>query len=661
MTAENATEPTEQLPSGIETDSFDRDVRVQDDLFRHVNGAWLRETEIPADKSGYGSFHKLADEAEVAVREILEENADAEPGSPLRKAADAYAAFMDEELLTRLGAEPITQDIMQALVVSSIEEFLWVLGRQERQGVAGFTAMYVIGDVGDPDTNILYAEQSGLGLPDESYYREEQYAPIREAYVAHIDRMLRLVDVPNVDGRAQRVFDLETEIAKHHWDVVRTREADQTYNPTTLDEFLAKFEGLEMRGWLQELQLPEGALDRFVVSEPSFFEGVATLLTEDHLDAWRDWLIWRITLTYSAVLSPEISAANFEFFGTTLQGVPQQRDRWKRGVSHVEGLLGEVVGEEYVRRHFKPEAKGKMDALVADLLAAYRDSITQLEWMGEDTKQKALEKLAKFTPKIGYPVKWLDYSKLEISPRDLVGNVRRSTVVETERVYERIGKPVDRDLWLMTPQTVNAYYLPNQNEIVFPAAILQLPFFDEHRDAAANYGAIGAVIGHEIGHGFDDQGSKYDGDGRLVDWWTEADREAFERHTASLIDQYSALSPAGVDGEKVNGELTIGENIGDLGGLGIAWKAYLRHLDGAEPPVIDGLTGAQRFFLSWAQAWREKRRPEYMKMLLAVDPHSPAEFRCNQIVRNLAPFYAAFDVTPDDALWLDAADRVEIW
>jgi len=595
------------------------------------------------------------------VREILEENADAEPGSPLRKAADAYAAFMDEELLTRLGAEPITQDIMQALVVSSIEEFLWVLGRQERQGVAGFTAMYVIGDVGDPDTNILYAEQSGLGLPDESYYREEQYAPIREAYVAHIDRMLRLVDVPNVDGRAQRVFDLETEIAKHHWDVVRTREADQTYNPTTLDEFLAKFEGLDMRGWLQELQLPEGALDRFVVSEPSFFEGVATLLTEDRLDAWRDWLIWRITLTYSAVLSPEISAANFEFFGTTLQGVPQQRDRWKRGVSHVEGLLGEVVGEEYVRRHFKPEAKGKMDALVADLLAAYRDSITQLDWMGEGTKQKALEKLAKFTPKIGYPVKWLDYSKLEISPRDLVGNVRRSTVVETERGYARIGKPVDRDLWLMTPQTVNAYYLPNQNEIVFPAAILQLPFFDEHRDAAANYGAIGAVIGHEIGHGFDDQGSKYDGDGRLVDWWTEADREAFERHTASLIDQYSALSPAGVDGETVNGELTIGENIGDLGGLGIAWKSYLRHLDGAEPPVIDGLTGAQRFFLSWAQAWREKRRPEYMKMLLAVDPHSPAEFRCNQIVRNLAPFYAAFDVTPEDALWLDAADRVEIW
>jgi putative endopeptidase len=521
--------------------------------------------------------------------------------------------------------------------------------------------MYVIGDVGDPDTNILYAEQGGLGLPDESYYREEQYAPIREAYVAHIDRMLRLVDVPNPDGRAQRIFDLETEIAKHHWDVVRTREADQTYNPTTLDEFLAKFEGLDMRGWLQELQLPEGALDRFVVSEPSFFEGVATLLTEDRLDAWRDWLIWRITLNYSAVLSPEISSANFEFYGTTLQGVPQQRDRWKRGVAHVEGLLGEVVGEEYVRRHFKPEAKGKMDALVADLLAAYRDSITELDWMGEDTKRKALDKLAKFTPKIGYPVKWLDYSQLEVSPRDLVGNVRRSTVVETERVYARIGKPVDRDLWLMTPQTVNAYYLPNQNEIVFPAAILQLPFFDENRDAAANYGAIGAVIGHEIGHGFDDQGSKYDGDGRLVDWWTEADREAFERHTASLIGQYSALSPAGVDGETVNGELTIGENIGDLGGLGIAWKAYLRHLDGAESPVIDGLTGAQRFYLSWAQAWREKRRPEYMKMLLAVDPHSPAEFRCNQIVRNLTPFYEAFEVGPDDALWLDEADRVEIW
>jgi putative endopeptidase len=651
MTADNAPEPTKQLPSGIETEWFDSEVRLQDDLFRHVNGRWLRETEIPADKSGYGSFHQLADAAEQNVRAILEDNAAAEPGSPLRKAADAYAAFMNEQLLTELGAEPIANDITRALAVASVDEFLAELGAQQHLGVSGFTGMYVIGDIGNPDTNILYAEQGGLGLPDESYYRDDQYAEIREAYLAHIDRMLRLVEVPNPEGRAQRVFDLETEIAKHHWDVVRTREVDQTYNPTTLDEFLAKFEGLDMRAWHRELQLPDGAMDNFVVHEPSFFEGVATLLTADRLDAWRDWLVWRITLAYSAVLSPEISQANFDFYGTTLQGVPQQRDRWKRGIGHVEGLLGEVIGEEYVRRHFKPTAKTKMDALVADLLAAYRDSITELDWMSE-----------RFTPKIGYPVKWLDYSKLEVSPTDLIGNVRRSSIVESERELARIGQPVDRDLWLMTPQTVNAYYLPPQNEIVFPAAILQLPFFDEDRDAAANYGAIGAVIGHEIGHGFDDQGSKYDGDGRLIDWWTEADREAFERHTASLIDQYSALSPASLDDdEKVNGELTIGENIGDLGGLGIAWKAYLRHLDGAESPVIDGLTGAQRFFLSWAQAWREKRRPEYMKMLLAVDPHSPAEFRCNQIVRNLAPFYEAFHVTPDDELWLDEAERVEIW
>ncbi|SJM55088.1 M13 family metallopeptidase [Gulosibacter sp. 10] len=650
------------LRSGIDIESFDEGVRPQDDLFRHVNGRWIAETEIPADKASYGSFHRLGDESEEAVRAILEESKEAEEGSGIRKAADAYAAFMDEETLARLGADPISQDVMQALVVSSIEEFLWVLGRQERRGVGGFFGQDVFGDLGDPGVNALYFEQSGLGLPDESYYREEQYEPIREAYRAHIARMLGLAEVPKAQERAERVFALETAIASHHWDVVKTREADLIYNPTTLEEFLARFEGLDMRGWMQELQAPEGTFDRFVLCQPSFADGVAGLLVEERLEQWRDWLIWRIVLAHASVLSPEIGAANFEFFGTTLQGVPEQRDRWKRGVGHAESLLGEAIGEVYVARHFKPESKAAMDDLVADLLAAYRDSIERLEWMSPATRERALEKLAKFTPKIGYPPKWRDYSELHISPRDLVGNVRRAAVFQQDWEYSKVGNPVDRELWLMTPQTVNAYYMPPQNEIVFPAAILQYPFFDVARDAAANYGAIGAVIGHEIGHGFDDQGSKYDGDGRLENWWTEEDREAFERHTASLIGQYSALTPTGLEEtDKVNGEFTIGENIGDLGGLGIAWKAYQRHLDGAEAPVIDGLTGAERFFLSWAQAWREKRRPEYMKMLLAVDPHSPAEFRCNQIVRNIDVFYGTFGVEEQDALWLPPEERVTIW
>lgn len=647
--------------SGIELEQLDERVRPQDDLFRHVNGKWIAETEIPADKSSYGSFYILRDEAEAAVREILDDSASAEAGSEQRKMADAYAAFMDEDRLAQLGADPIMPDLRQVMAVDNLPELMELIGRHERDGVGGFFGLYVIGDVADPDTNLLYIEQAGLGLPDEAYYREEQYAEIREAYRAHIERMFELVSVPGAAERAERVFELETAIASHHWDVVRSREADLTYNPTTFDELRGKFDGEGFARWFAALEVPAEAFARFSLNEPSFADGLAELLVDEQLERWRDWLLWRIVLAYAAVLSPEISAANFAFFGTTLTGVPQQRERWRRGVGHVESMLGEAIAREYVARHFKPEAKAQMDALVADLLGAYRDSISQLSWMSAETRDRALEKLSKFTPKIGYPVKWRDYSALQISATDLIANVRASARFDADWEWSKVGKPVDRDLWLMTPQTVNAYYLPHQNEIVFPAAILQLPFFSPDRDAAANFGAIGAVIGHEIGHGFDDQGSKYDGDGRLIDWWTDADREAFEKHTASLIDQYNGLSPEGADGECVNGELTIGENIGDLGGLGIAWKAYLRHLDGAEPEVIDGLTAAQRFFYSWAQAWRDKKRPEMTKMLLAVDPHSPAEFRCNQIVSNLDPFYEAFDVQPGDRMWLAPEQRVEIW
>lgn len=656
MTAEHA------LPAGLDYDSYDQQIRPQDDLFRHVNGPWIANTEIPADKSSYGSFHLLVDEAEAAVREILE--TEAAQGTPLRKAQDAYAAFMDEDRLRELGTTPIDADIASALAAEDLGEFLRLLGEHEQRGGGGFFGMYVSPDAGDPRVNALYVSQSGLSLPDESYYREEQYAPIREKFVAHVERMLQLVGVDEPAARAEQILRIETEIAAHHWDVVKSREADLTYNPMPLEQFLEPFGELPMRAWLDQLRAPEGVFDRPVVCEPSFVTGLATLLTPENLAAWRNWLMWRIVLAHAALLTPEISAANFEFFGTVLTGVPQQRERWKRGIGHVEGMLGEVIGEAYVARHFKPAAKASMDALVADLVSAYRESITTLEWMSEDTKQRALAKLDKFYPKIGYPPKWLDYSALEIHRDDVVGNAHRSAAVESERHFARVGQPVDKDLWLMTPQTVNAYYMPTTNEIAFPAAILQLPFFDEGRDAAANYGAIGAVIGHEIGHGFDDQGSKYDGDGRLQDWWTDADRQAFEAHTRSLIEQYSVLTPQGLEGETVNGELTIGENIGDLGGLGIAWKAYLIHIGGAEQlpkHEIDGVSAAKRFFLAWAEAWREQRRTEFMKMLLAVDPHSPAEFRCNQIVRNLQPFYDAFSVTEADALWLDPSARVEIW
>jgi len=400
-----------------------------------------------------------------------------------------------------------------------------------------------------------------------------------------------------------------------------------------------------------------------VLRQPSFTAGLAELLTAHRLGPWKDWLLWQVMHARAPYLSSAFVQANFDFYGRTLTGTPQLRERWKRGVSFVEGGMGEAVGREYVARHFPEESKAQMDRLVANLIEAYRDSIRSLSWMGDDTKKRALEKLDKFTPKIGYPVKWRDYSALHVTADDLIANVRAISAFEFHRELSKIGKPIDRDEWFMTPQTINAYYNPGFNEIVFPAAILQFPFFDPHRDAAANYGAIGAVIGHEIGHGFDDQGSKFDGDGKLESWWTDADRQAFEKLTRALIEQYDGLTPAQLPegAPHVNGALTIGENIGDLGGLGIAWKAYLRSLGGAEPRVIDGLTGAQRFFLSWAQSWRQKSRDAEVIRLLTIDPHAPNEFRCNQIVRNIAAFYEAFDVRESDALYLPPEQRVTIW
>ncbi len=649
------------LASGIAIDELDPGIRPQDDLYRHVNGKWIDRTEIPNDKARWGSFMVLAEEAEQAVRAIIEESQSAEPGTEARKVGDLYASFMDEERIEKLGAEPLKELFAELDGIDSIPAFLETLGRLERGGTSGFFQLFVDNDPGNPERYLVFVEQGGIGLPDESYFREERFAEVRDKYRVFLERMFGIAGLDDAAARAQRVFSLESELASKHWDNVRSRDSEATYNLKSWDGTKQLVAGADLEPWLRGLDVPQGALAELVVRQPSFVEGLSDVLVDDRLEAWLDWARFQIIRSNAAYLSREFVEANFDFYGRTLTGTPELRARWKRGVSFVEGSMGEAVGKIYVERHFKPEAKVAMDELVANLVEAYRQSIEKLEWMTDETRRRALDKLEKFTPKIGYPVKWRDYSSLEVSATDLLANVRATSEYEFQRELGKIGRPLDRDEWFMTPQTINAYYNPGFNEIVFPAAILQFPFFDAGRDAAANYGAIGAVIGHEIGHGFDDQGSKYDGDGRLTDWWTADDRAAFEQRTKSLIEQYDALAPAQVPEHHVNGALTIGENIGDLGGLGIAWKAYVLSLGGEEPPVLDGLTGAERFFLSWAQAWQQKGRDEEVIRLLAIDPHSPNEFRCNQIVRNLDEFYEAFSVAEGDALWLAPEERVTIW
>ncbi|HEY5265540.1 MAG TPA: M13-type metalloendopeptidase [Acidimicrobiales bacterium] len=659
------------LVSGIALSDLSDKIRPQDDLFHHVNQRWIERTPIPADKASYGSFMVLVEESEKAIRAIVEEAQSAPGGSGTRKFGDLYTSFMDEARVEALGADPLRARLDLVARVESIAQLLKTIGELQSRGLSGFYEVFVDNDPGNPERYLAFFEQGGISLPDESYYREEHFASIRAAFVVHVRRMFELAGLDDAQARADRVYDLETQIAKCHWDNVASRDSEKTYNllawsaardlfhegalddgveePTSLDE------------WSTSLVGSLHPFDEVVLRQPSFTHDLAELFDEAHLDAWKDWLSWQVISGDAPYLSSAFVDEHFDFYGRTLTGAQELRARWKRGVSLVEGAMGEALGQIYVDRHFPPVAKERMDVLVANLVEAYRQSITTLEWMSEETRHRALEKLAAFTPKIGYPPTWRDYSVLEIDPSDLLANVRAANVFEFNRQMAKIGKPIDRDEWFMTPQTVNAYYNPGFNEIVFPAAILQFPFFDVARDEAANYGGIGAVIGHEIGHGFDDQGSKFDGAGRLTDWWTHEDRAAFEERTSSLIAQYNALSPSEAPGQHVNGALTIGENIGDLGGLGIAWKAYLISLNGAEPPVVEGLSGAERFFLSWAQAWQHQARAEEVERHLAIDPHSPPVFRCNQIVRNLDEFYDAFGVGPGDALWLEHSSRVVIW
>ena len=644
---------------GIDTSAFDPDIRVQDDLFRHVNGPWLRTTEIPADKATAGAFVTLFDEAEQKVRAIIETCRDEPKTDEERKIGDLYASFMDEERVEKLGISPLTDDLARIDDVADVAGLVRTLGSLERAGVGSVFGLYIAPDRGRPDRYIVHLVQSGIGLPDESYYREEAFAPVRDAYVAHISAMLELAGFDDANARARRVMDLETRIASHHWDRVACRDTQKTYNLLDGKALQALAPSFDFDAWAAAAGVPTSALAETIVSQPSYVEGLAQFLVDDELEAWRDWLRWQLVHTAAPYLSSAFVEENFAFYGKTLSGTDELRPRWKRGVGFVEGAVGEAVGKIYVAAEFPPAAKARMTELIDNLIAAYRASIASLPWMSDATKQRALEKLAQFTPKIGHPDAFKDYSALETSADDLVGNARRALSVAMDRELDKLGKPIDRDEWYMTPQTVNAYYNPTMNEIVFPAAILQPPFFDPEADDAVNYGAIGAVIGHEIGHGFDDQGSQYDGTGQLNNWWTDDDRTAFDKLTADLIEQYNGLSPEGADGQPVNGALTIGENIGDLGGLGIAYKAF--RLSQPIEDDVDGLSPDQRFFLSWAQAWQAKVRPAEVVRRLTIDPHSPPEFRCNQVVRNLDAFYDAFDVKPGDALWLEPEDRVTIW
>lgn len=653
---------TDAPRSGLALEELSAEIRPQDDLFRHVNGAWLERTDIPDDKARWGSFHLIAEQAEKDVHAIVEESQAAEPGTEARKIGDLYTSFMDTERIAAAGASPLAGQLARVDAITDIPSFLRTVGQLERDGVAGLVHLYIEPDPGNPQRYVPFFIQGGLSLPDESYYRLENFEATRTAFRGHVQKMLELAGVADAAASADRIFALETELATHHWDNVRSRDAVATYNLRSWDDVQA-LAGVDLGPWLEGVA-PEhaSAFAEVNVYQPSFVEGLGSLLTPERLDDWKAWLRWSIVHGAAAFLSDEFVDENFAFYGTQLTGVPVIRERWKRGVGLAEAAMGEAIGKVYVERHFPPAAKVAMDELVANLIEAYRQSITDLEWMSPETRERALAKLDAFTPKIGYPVKWKDYSTLEIDAGDLVGNVRRAHVWEHDRQLDKVGQPIDRDEWYMTPQTVNAYYNPLMNEIVFPAAILQYPFFEADRDAAANYGGIGAVIGHEIGHGFDDQGSRFDGDGSLRDWWTDDDRAAFEQRTKSLIAQYDALTPLGLDGDHtVNGSLTIGENIGDLGGLGIALKAYELSLGGAEAPVIDGFTGVQRLLLSWGQIWQQKGRDAETIRLLTIDPHSPNEFRCNQIVRNIDAFYDAFGVTESDALWLDEGERVTIW
>ncbi|UTA47211.1 peptidase M13 [Simiduia sp. 21SJ11W-1] len=646
------------LSAGIDRANGDPSVRAQDDFYRHVNGNWLATTEIPADKSNYGSFGILADAAEAQLRTIIEDAAaaKAKPGSETQKVGDFFKSYMDTATLEARGLTPIEPTLAEIDALESKDALMTWFGQASRAGIKTPIAPFINQDKREATRYAVYTYQSGLGLPDRDYYfkDDEKHQKIRAAYLAHINKMLALA---GIEASAEAIYAIEAALAEGHWARVDNRDPVKTYNKMPLGELNTLASAVNWANWTKALGI-DGQAD-IIVYQPSYLTTFGETLAAKPLDDWKAYAKWRVLSGAAPLLSKAFDDANFAFYSKTLRGVEAQQERWKRAVQFTDDVIGEAVGKIYVEKHFPKEAKARMEQLVQNLLVAFGHGIDGLEWMTPETKVAAHEKLSKFTYKIGYPDKWRDYSALEIRPDDLLGNAKRAALYEYDRNLAKLGSPIDKTEWHMTPQTVNAYYNPVANEIVFPAAILQPPFFNMAADDAVNYGGIGAVIGHEIGHGFDDSGSQYDGDGNLRNWWTDTDRAEFEKRTHALVEQYNAFEP--LPGQFINGKFTLGENIGDLGGMTIAHKAYQLSLKGKPAPVIDGLHGDQRFFMGWGQVWARKYRDEELSQRLITDPHAPSEFRVNGIVRNMPEFYQAFDVKPEDGLYLAPEQRVKIW
>lgn len=650
------------LVSGISVEHMDKSVRPGNDFFSFMNGAWIAETEIPADKSSYGGFGILHDESQEAVKVIIEEsaNGDFAKGTDEQKVGDLYKSYMNLDVRNAKGVEPLQPELDRIDAIANHDDLAVYFASALKRGLDAPFGLAQFADMRRPTHYGIYIYQSGLGLPDREYYfnDDEKSADIRSKYVAHIETMFELAGLADSAAAAKKIMALETRIAAENMKKEATRDWAANYNKVELDALSDLMPNFNWDGYLAEAQIAaEG--DGLIVIMTDYQKALDGIIQDTDLDTWKAYLTWSALNNTASRLNDALDKRNFAFYGTTLSGTEEQLPLWRRSVSTVNGTLGEVVGKVYVGRHFPPEAKERMLELVGNLIRAYEKSITELAWMTEETKVQALDKLSKFTPKIGYPDVWRDYSALDIEADDLYGNLERAALAEYDREAQRQGGEVDRTEWGMTPQTVNAYYDPTQNEIVFPAAILQPPFFNLDADDAVNYGAIGAVIGHEIGHGFDDSGSTFDGDGVLRNWWTDDDRSEFESRTDQLVEQYSSFAP--FDDLNVNGEYTLGENIGDLGGISIGLLAYKMSLENEEPPVLDGFTGVQRVFLGYAQVWRNKYRDEALRRLIQTNPHSPSMYRANGAVRNVPEFYKAFDVQPEDTLYLPPEKRVKIW
>jgi len=647
--------------SGISLEHMDTAVRPGDDFFSYVNGTWVAETEIPADKARYGGFGILRDEAEEDVKAIIKESAtgDFAKGSDEQKVGDLYKSYLDMETRDAKGLTPLQAELERIDAIGNHDQLAGYFAGANKRGYAVPVTVAQVADFRDPEHYMIYAWQAGIGLPDREYYfnEDETSADIRDKYVAQIEKMFDVAGFDDSAAAAAMIMALETRIADAHITKEAARDWATNYNKVPLGELNEVMPNFHWTNYVAEAGI--GEIDGLVLMMTSYFEELDSIIAETEIDTWKTYLKWVALNTKASTLNDALDKQNYELYGKALSGTEEQREPWRRAVTTVNGALGEVVGKVYVKKHFPPEAKERMLALVGNLIKAYDVSIKELDWMSEETRAQALTKLHNFKANVGYPDVWRDYSAIDIEADDLFGNVERATVAEYDRQIARQGGLVDDSEWPMTPQTVNAGYRPWKNDVTFPAAILQPPFFNMEADDAVNYGAIGAVIGHEIGHGFDDKGSTFDGDGVMRDWWTEEDRSEFEKRTGQLVAQYGEYAP--FEDLSVNGEFTLGENIGDLGGISIGLLAYEMSLDGEEPPVIDGFTGIQRVFLGYGQVWRSKSRDEALRRQIMTDPHSPEIYRANGAVRNVPEFYEAFDIAEGDALYLPPEERVKIW